>query len=369
MRYLVNFSNQVAAGPRMIAKSFILEAFDSDDDYIFVIPNIEFYSELPQRKGVEYIRVASYAGSWKSLVLIFYVNFYLVRKLCRDNKVDRLLAFGNFCFGFKGLPAVVLLHHPYIVDDTLYDNLSVFSKFVEFIKRRLFVRTIKNCRTVIVQTDNMRSLYLDKYGSINSNVVTIPNPISNIFRGVVNSNRILNKDSISFFYPSRFYPHKNHEQALNLASKAMHKKLPLKVYVTINPSIPGAKDLLVRAKGIDNFVNLGELSQEDLIPFYTNSSYMFFPSLSETYGNPLAEAMIAELPVIAPEMGYARSVVGQGGWYFDSKKTFDEISDDILNYVFSNEVKDYEQLVKDTSEAKSSLFFPNEWLKKIKSLY
>ena len=369
MRYLVNFSNQVAAGPRMIAKNFILESFNSDDKYVFIIPNITFFDDLPYRKGFDYIRVPSYAGSWKSLLLVFYVNIFLVRKLCNKYMVDRLLAFGNFSFGFKDLPTIVLLHHPYIVDDVLYGNLKMFPKFVEFLKRQIFSKTVRSCKTVIVQTEYMLNLYLNKYGKLNSNVVVIPNPIANNFKEADTSQRQLNKECITLFYPSRFYPHKNHEQALNLAIRAMQRNLPLTVLVTINPLIPGASDFLIRGNNVNNLVNLGELSQEALIPFYNESTYMFFPSLSETYGNPLAEAMIVNLPVIAPDMGYSRSIVKNAGWYFNVAESADYISDSILDYIFSSSEKDYQRLIDNTSVSNQYLFFPFDWQNKIRNLY
>lgn len=369
MRYLVNFSNQVAAGPRMIARNFILESLKSDGSYIFIIPNIEFYDDLPLSEHVQYIRVASYAGSWKSLVLVFYVNLFLIRKLCQKSDVTGLLSFGNFSFGCENIPSVALLHHPYLVDDELYSNLPLLSKFVEFLKRRIFIKTVKSCKKIIVQTENMQSLYLKKYGQLNSNVVVIPNPVAGQFEGSNNPNRNFDKNDITLFYPSRFYPHKNHQQALDLALRAKERKLPLKVFVTINPCIPGASSLLNKAKKISNFVNLGELSQEALLPLYNQATYMFFPSLSETYGNPLAEAMIVDLPVIAPDMGYSHSVVKNAGWYFNAKDKRLDVSNAILDYIFSSSNDDYNKLLAETIFSKDSLFFPIEWHSKILKLY
>ena len=54
-----------------------------------------------------------------------------------------------------------------------------------------------------------------------------------------------------------------------------------------------------------------------MLHYYRGAVAMVFPSLLESFGHPLLEAMLAETPVIAGDIASAREVAGDAALFFD----------------------------------------------------
>jgi glycosyltransferase involved in cell wall biosynthesis len=65
------------------------------------------------------------------------------------------------------------------------------------------------------------------------------------------------------------------------------------------------------------FQALGYVSGEQLWHHYARAHALIFPSIVETVGLPLVEAMQAGLPILAADRPYAREVCGGAALYFD----------------------------------------------------
>ena len=57
---------------------------------------------------------------------------------------------------------------------------------------------------------------------------------------------------------------------------------------------------------------LGSLNQKDLATIYASSDAFVFPSISETYGNVVIEAMASGLPCVIANGGGSRSFIDHG---------------------------------------------------------
>lgn len=314
--YLVNFSNQIAAGPKNIANNFIRNALQSGEKFVFIVPNLPEFLTYSETENCKFIVVDVVPGSIKALLNVFKVNFSLMNSLVKQYEPKAILAFGNFLFGIKSnQKKVVLLHHPYIVDDRLYGNLGGVAKIAEKIKRYLFGKTVKAVDTVVVQSSYMQKLLNEKL-TIDSEIIF--NPISDNFKreSIANFQAKQELPKVKeLLYVSRFYAHKNHAFLLKLASEIKEKELPVVINITVDESIAEAAEFIAAIKEQQLPINnLGELPQADLKQYYQDFAFAaIFPSKSETFGNPLIEAMFYDLPVIAPDLDYAHSVLDQAG--------------------------------------------------------
>lgn len=57
----------------------------------------------------------------------------------------------------------------------------------------------------------------------------------------------------------------------------------------------------------------GEVSQAELLDLYNRASAFFFPSLYESFGLPIVEAMACATPVVGSDCGSVPEIVGEGG--------------------------------------------------------
>ena len=113
---------------------------------------------------------------------------------------------------------------------------------------------------------------------------------------------------LRLFYPAAGYPHKNHsifEGLLALDLKGLIDRLALTV--PKNRFDSGPKWLSC----------VGRLSNADCLSEYEKADALIFPSVLESYGLPLVEAMVMGIPVIAADLPYARVLCGDEGIYFN----------------------------------------------------
>jgi glycosyltransferase involved in cell wall biosynthesis len=76
----------------------------------------------------------------------------------------------------------------------------------------------------------------------------------------------------------------------------------------------------VRGAGVEDRVEwLGILTPDEVVFALRNSDLLAFPSLSESFGLPLAEAMAAGCPIVASDLPYAHEVAGPAAAYFDPR--------------------------------------------------
>lgn len=372
--YLINFYNQKGAGPKNIALNFINEVIESNssEKTLFLLPDIEDY-DFSSSHNVEFLRFPCHKNLMMKAIFRVYLELLLIPSLVRKYKVKSLLAFGNFLFSPVRCKKVVLLHHPYLVDDKLFQKLASKAKFAETLKRIAFWLTMKNVNTVVVQSNYMFRQLAAKYPGRKYSTKVISNPISKKIdqrtddvEQLIEARTLAMSQSIDLIYVSRFYPHKNHRFLSDLSKSLNQKKIDHRIMVTVNPSITDAKDFLATLKeGNVSIINLNELEQSQLIQHYRNTHLFIFPSSAETFGNPLIEAMCYGLPVIVPDLEYARSIVGDAGIYYQEDNVLDA-------------VENIEKLIKDNKyyiyKSKQSLeqfnYYPTtaEWLEQYLSL-
>jgi len=87
---------------------------------------------------------------------------------------------------------------------------------------------------------------------------------------------------------------------------------------------------------------LGDLPYEQVAKVYRGHDIFVFPSLAESYGHPLVEAMASGLPVVAANLAYARELCGDAAMYFDPFSAYDlarQISRLVADPLLRNELR------------------------------
>ena len=75
---------------------------------------------------------------------------------------------------------------------------------------------------------------------------------------------------------------------------------------------------MVSDRGLEKIIeNIGFLDNKRLAERYSESTALFFPSLTESYGNPLLEAASFGLPALVADLPYAHDVMGDAAIYFN----------------------------------------------------
>ncbi|MEO7497279.1 MAG: glycosyltransferase [Massilia sp.] len=182
-----------------------------------------------------------------------------------------------------------------------------------WIARWLFQRNMKYVKNFIVQTGAMKAQFIESYPEVAGRVHVIAQPapgwlIDSGFKRV-RAERAAGA-RLTLFYPAAAYPHKNHA-LLSRIRPGQESDWPVAELIL---TVPAAGHPNPQAGWI-NCVD--RLEPDAVMRAYQHADALLFLSLSESFGFPLVEAMWIGLPIICPELPYARDLCGDGARYFD----------------------------------------------------
>lgn len=179
------------------------------------------------------------------------------------------------------------------------------------IARWLFQLNMKYVSSFIVQTEAMESSLIDSYPETRGRIHVIAQPAPTWLLGSqLKRTKFQNGTELGLrlFYPAASYPHKNH-RILSEISKSTSwpiSELILTIPESLNPN-PFASWI----RCVD------KLQPHAVLDVYRTADALLFLSLSESFGFPLVEAMWIGLPIICPDLPYARTLCGEQAIYFD----------------------------------------------------
>jgi glycosyltransferase involved in cell wall biosynthesis len=302
----------------------------ADKIYIFV-PKLDIFENFNSRKNLKIIKLRVFSGPLKYAFRILY-DFFVFPVATLILNPDASIIMANYCpIKVKG-KKIVLMRHSYLVDESIYSSANFGVKVVETLRRFLFQLTLRSADDVLVQSSYMKDLLLAKYKMQKHNVHVHPNPITDVVNLSASHSELTGKPTEkNILYVSQFYPHKNHSFLLDLADryKGVMREENIKIYITVEPNLDSfakafLRRILSRQLG-DIIINIGKVGNDALAAYYEKACCFFFPSKSETFGNPLVEAMSFGLPIVAPDLGYAKAICENAALYYaaeDPKDAF-----------------------------------------------
>lgn len=274
-------------------------------------------------KATDTVQHADYVNVIKSSRGPFWINFFVLPRLCDKLGVDVVL-------NLTDLPTLSTVPEVFFFDwaYACYPKSEVWKRmrFADYmhrtVKLALIKRTIRRPRMVTVQIPSMEERLRVLYGIGKCRV--IPSPVSFVensttklpFEGLRHhSNQKL------LFFPASFTTHKNHQVLLPLAEHWRDSKESYKVVITIDPlKCRSAKQFLteVRTRGLEDFiVNVSTLTRLETLAAYRVMDGLLMPTLLESYGLPLVEAMMSNLPVFVSDFPFTRDVCSDSAFYFN----------------------------------------------------
>ncbi len=342
MKIIFNSYNTVGAGPSNVTKFILKSLVERKVPYkkYFIIPRIYLFEDVEGNSCLKIYKIPVLRNFLKYVFRGFY-DIFLFPAVTLILNPTAVIVLANYSPMKVCGKKIVFMRHPFLVDkfSKIYDDPKTF--IIERIRKIVFILTLMSTDVLVVQSSYMKRALLKRFGKrvAHLHIYILPNPISNLIdfnesnidTCVKNDN---NNHKIVLFI-SRYYPHKNHCFLVKLAEKYQNefRRGKIKFYITIGASEGGRRarrllDKIVEQKLGDIIYNLGELPNTALAQYYRTARCLFFPSQSETFGNPLIEAMAYGLPVIVPDLGYAKAVCGEAGTYYntgDLADAFDKI--------------------------------------------
>lgn len=226
----------------------------------------------------------------------------------RFGRTGPILVLGDLPVRHQGFQ-VVLAHSSFLTGES--DRTSTLNTIKATISRAIFRANLKWLDCVIVQTELMRKRIVETYPQLNGKVAVIPQPPPAWLLDQGDASRASGKSTgkLRLFFPAAPYPHKNHGMLVDYAShEAAERDLET---ITLTCDRPAGQMLAQRIHW------LGQLDPTEMRVHYTKADALVFPSLEESYGFPLVEAMYLGLPILCADRPYAHTLCGDSAIYFD----------------------------------------------------
>lgn len=204
----------------------------------------------------------------------------------------------------------VLVAQAFLIQENVDADAIARAKFA--LLRRTFALTQGAARRFIVQTPSMREGLTKTYGIEPERIAIIgqppPEEILHLRRSRAAATSGLKARPLSLFYPSRCYPHKRHDMLCAELLDRIRGSVG-KIVLTVNPS-----DMTHYEHPLLDCI--GEVSMARVASEYLYADALLFLSSGESYGLPLLEALWLDLPVICPDLPYARDILGENQFFF-----------------------------------------------------
>jgi len=219
-----------------------------------------------------------------------------------SRRIDNSLYFGNLPPLVKSKKSMVYFHNSYLLANMNELMKSSFSFFIKYSLQQIYIRYfIKNVDFVGCQTKYIKNKFMTKYKC--ENVKLLP-----FFQCC---DKKMEEKLFDFCYISLAHPHKNHSLLLNAIELISKKNIKLSCVVTIEDDKSELLEQIERINrdGICNIVNVGIVPKSKVCEIYNQSKCLIFPSLKESFGLPLIEAVELGLDVIAIDLNYVNEVI------------------------------------------------------------
>lgn len=237
-----------------------------------------------------------------------YVNNSLIERhfFYQENrkKIKQVICFGNLPPTIN-LNAKVLVYFHQLLFLQIPENFSLKNKLVYSLKQCILNFFKNNADTWLVQSESVKFKFSKKYlHDQTKSVIKLP------FYPPLNfSNNNISRAKNSFLYVSNSSPHKNHYKLIEAFCLAYDQLK--KGYLTV--TVPNSAEELCEFINKKNDLgypikNVGFIDREKLTELYLSHDYFIFPSLAESFGLGLAEAIDGGCKIIASDLEYTYEV-------------------------------------------------------------
>jgi glycosyltransferase involved in cell wall biosynthesis len=334
-------------GMDMVALELIrnLQQIDHENEYVIFVKPDEDDSVLKETPNFRIVRLeGGFYPLWEQIAL----PGAAVKAGC-----DLLHCTSNTAPVFTRMPVVVTLHDIIYMESSfsaiLKGSATPYQKFGNIYRKLVVPRVVKNSRKIITVSHFEKNRIGDFFGMKgDSRLTAVYNGVSTHFRPVTDAlelNRVKQKYGLPdryFFFLGNTDPKKNTEGTLKAFSDFIRLTGSDHKLVMLDYDREELDKLLARIGDpelINRIVLTGYVVNTDLPAIYCQSEVFLYPSLRESFGIPMLEAMACGVPVITSNTSSMPEVAGDAALIVNPFKP-EEITSALIRLVNEKPVRD-----------------------------
>ncbi|MCK4629271.1 MAG: glycosyltransferase [Sedimentisphaerales bacterium] len=289
--------------------------------------------ELPANSDVHV-----YKGSHRPIPRYIFESYTLPKIV---NAYDPDVVFGPANIGLSKpkVPQAIFIRMPYILyDRKYYPDIDWRLQFRVMALRHQIKKSLPKTDLIFSQTPIVMKRFSENFSYPEEQINVLPLPTPAEIRPIEDCETpgFIDKSSDNFYFLvlTRYMIHRNPGVLLPLCEhygEELRSK-GIKFITAIEPEDhPHARGFLEEVSSNhleDIIINIGHLCREEVLRYYFHSDVLWLPTMMETLCLPYLEAMTMEVPIMAPDLDFARYVCGGAALFYDPwdvKSIFDKI--------------------------------------------
>lgn len=316
MKILINAISAKAGGIVTYTTNLIAALEARGADFVVAVP--ETFPDTPHTLRV---RASNYPPlqrlAWEQTVW---------RGIIARKQADVLFSSANFGLLNSSVPQMLMVREGGLFDPlymaTIAPTQGLNAAVLRYLRRRLMLISARANDHIITPTHAMRDMLLGWAPDLTDRC-SVNSYGTLVEKFQPGQRRPWRADGVlRTLYVSVYYPHKNPSDQVLACEMLSSQGLPATMRLTMDrdhmASIRGsARDLYHVDRSVAaGTVELGKVSYDALPDLYAKHDVFVFPSVSETFGHPMIEALASGIPVIAADVPVNREVLGDAALYF-----------------------------------------------------
>ena len=249
------------------------------------------------------------------------------RRMVKRHRPDILFSSANFGMFYSPVAQVLLMREGGLFDRLYLSHVApaqgVKVQASHHFRRRMMLTSVHHAHHVITPSQSMLDSLVDWDTSlVGKSSVNHYGARHDLFLKEKSVRRWRDDGTLRLLYVSVYYPHKCPGVLCEATDTLNADSIPAHATITMTMDelarMPGAAyDRLIMGRALAaGSLTLGQHTYSELPQLYAQHDVFVFPSISETFGHPMVEAMASGLPIVAADTPINREICGKGALYF-----------------------------------------------------
>ena len=289
-----------------------LQKIDARNDYfVFVAPGEDCCLEDTHNFHIIELGNSFYA-LWEQ---------YSLPKIVKQLNIDLLHCTSNTAPLHCSVPIILTLHNIIFLEPRDRMNESIYQNLGWYYRKMVVPKILKKCKRIITVSNYEKNNIVNTLGIPEEKMAMIYNGYTDWFKPLQDIEFVYRKyidNPNYFFFLGNTDPKKNTERTLIAYSRYLEKS-DVKRKLLMADIDEQYLSYIIERNQIENIRNMivipGYIENKDLPYIYNNAFAFLYPSLRESFGIPLLEAMACGTPVITsntssmPEIGGPNAIL------------------------------------------------------------
>lgn len=298
-----------------------LGQLDPDNEYLLCL-NRDFEFASP------YSNITLYPVKTQSALHRLWWDQVTLPRLAHERRADAVVALLVFGMFRQSTPQVVFQRNPQFYCDVYLRQLRGRVALDVAIRRQIAYLTMRASQIIVTPSAAMREMIRRYHPDLPlEHFHVLPHGFERrqlsrqALPGRVAQQLARSQGRPMILYVSHLEPHKGHDVAIQAVRELKQQGQPACLYLTVDRrDWPQGYDRLmgqVHDWGLeDQVINLGRVPEGALDELYRRADVFLFPSLCESFGFPMVEAMGYGLPIVAADTAINREICGDAALYY-----------------------------------------------------